>query len=105
MSKMWFTIRSVLNVYEGFDVMQKSLDEFITIDHEDYEIKDNVVGESSMECRREVGKCPYCRGVRFNLHSGAMYLYFKNSRVRVLADMEHIYSRYREGLIENIIFL
>ncbi len=50
-------------MYEGFDVMQKSLDEFITVDDEDYEIKDNVVGESSMECKREAGKCPYCGGV------------------------------------------
>ncbi len=50
MSKMWFTIRSILNVYERFDVIQKSLDGFISID---YEIKDNMVRESSIECRRE----------------------------------------------------
>ena len=52
--------------------------------------------------------CEYCRlrgRGKFKLYPGSIFLYFKDGRLRVLADIDHVYHKCREGLKENIVFL
>jgi len=42
---------------------------------------------------------------KFKLHPGAVYLYLKDGKIRVSADMDYVYQNCRRGLIQNIRFL
>ena len=57
-----------------------------------------------MRRRRDARSCQYCGGVTFKLHSGSVYLYVRDGKLKALADMK-IYNGCREGLKENIRFL
>jgi hypothetical protein len=42
---------------------------------------------------------------RYTLHAGSIFLYVRNGRLKALADIDHVFHKYREGLIDNIGFL
>ncbi|MCL7397073.1 MAG: hypothetical protein LZ167_06635, partial [Thaumarchaeota archaeon] len=56
----------------------------------------------------ELHVCEYCclkgRG-RYTLHAGSIFLYVKDRKLKALADIDHVYYKCREGLIDNIGFL
>jgi hypothetical protein len=39
---------------------------------------------------------------RYTLHLGSIFLYVKDGELKVLADIDHVYYKCREGLIDNI---
>jgi len=56
----------------------------------------------------EAGECRYCSLMdegRYKLHPGALNLYYKDERLKAIADLDHVYDKCREGLKENIRFL
>jgi len=95
---------------------QKSLDEYFTLDgHIGEETVDEVEEEhieqssgESPQLASESHVCEYCglkgRG-RYTLHAGSIFLYVKDGKQKVLADIDHVYHKCREGLIDNIVFL
>ncbi|MEN2975439.1 MAG: hypothetical protein ABDH32_07720 [Candidatus Caldarchaeales archaeon] len=69
------------------------------------------VGEEKMDTYSTVSdvrdpekssRCPCCGGILYRLHSGAMYLYVRGGRFRVLADMDHVYDKCKYGFIDNL---
>jgi hypothetical protein len=42
---------------------------------------------------------------RYTLHAGSIFLYVRNGRLKALADIDHVFHKCREGLIDNIGFL
>jgi len=42
---------------------------------------------------------------KFKLHPGSLFIYFKDGRLKAIADIDHVYHKCREGLKENIRFL
>jgi hypothetical protein len=42
---------------------------------------------------------------RYTLHPGSISLYVKDGKLKVLADIDHVYYKCRGGLIDNIGFL
>jgi hypothetical protein len=42
---------------------------------------------------------------RYTLHAGSIFLYIKDGSLKALADIDHVYYKCREGLIDNIGFL
>jgi len=51
---------------------------------------------------RHESRCPYCDEWVGKLHAGSIYLYVKNGRLTALADMNHVYEKCRNGLVENL---
>ena len=52
--------------------------------------------------------CEYCRlrgRGKFKLHPDSLYLYFKDGRLKAIADIDHVYDKCREDLKENVRFL
>jgi hypothetical protein len=41
---------------------------------------------------------------RYTLHAGSIFLYVRNGRLKALADIDHVFHKCREGLIDNISF-
>ena len=71
---------------------------------EDFE-RDADARTAVLRRRRDARVCQHCGGVVFKLHSGSMYLYVRDGKVKALADMKHVYYECSEGLKENIVFL
>jgi len=42
---------------------------------------------------------------KYIFHPGSIFLYVKDGELRVLGDIDHVYHKCREGLIDNIGFL
>jgi len=42
---------------------------------------------------------------KYIFHPGSIFLYVKDGKLKVLADIDHVYYKCREGLIDNIVFL
>jgi hypothetical protein len=95
---------------------QKSLDEYYTLD--EYleeetvdEVEEEPIEQSSGESPEHVSelhRCEYCglKGrKRYILHAGSIFLYVKDGKLKALADIDHVYYKCREGLIDNISFL
>jgi hypothetical protein len=87
---------------------QTSLDEYYTLDEylerETVEVEDETVGEPDTK----PSKCNYCvlKNVKkYILHPGSIFLYVKDGKLKALADINHVYHKCREGLIDNIVFL
>jgi hypothetical protein len=86
---------------------QTSLDEYYTLDEhveENVEVGEETVGEADAK----PSKCNYCilKDVKkYIFHPGAVSLYVKDGKLKVLADIDHVYHKCREGLIDNIGFL
>jgi hypothetical protein len=92
------------------------LDEYFTLDgHIGEETVDEVEEEhikqssgESPQTASESHGCEYCclkgRG-RYTLHAGSIFLYVKDGKLKALADIDHVYHKCREGLIDNIGFL
>jgi len=87
---------------------QTSLDEYYTLDEylekETVEVEEETVGEADTK----PSKCNYCvlKDVKkYIFHPGAVSLYVKDGKLKVLADIDHVYHKCREGLIDNICFL
>ena len=60
---------------------------------------------SDVKDPRHESRCLYCDEWVGRLHGGAIYLYTKYGRLYALADMDHVFDRCKNGLIENIRFL
>jgi hypothetical protein len=87
---------------------QTTLDEYYTLDEhvegETVEVEEETVGEPATE----PSKCSYCvlKDVKkYIFHPGSIFLYVKDGELKVLADIDHVYYKCREGLIDNIGFL
>jgi len=87
---------------------QTSLDEYYTLDEhlekETVEVEEETVGEPVTEA----SKCNYCvlKDVKkYIFHPGSIFLYVKDGKLKALADIDHVYHKCREGLIDNIGFL
>jgi hypothetical protein len=87
---------------------QTSLDEYYTLDEhvekETVEVEEEAVGEPDTK----PSKCNYCvlkDMEKYIFHPGAVSLYVKDGKLKVLADIDHVYYKCREGLIDNIGFL
>jgi len=87
---------------------QTTLDEYYTLDEhverETVEVEDETVGEPDTK----PSKCNYCvlKDVKkYILHPGSIFLYVKDGKLKTLADIDHVYHKCREGLIDNIVFL
>jgi hypothetical protein len=42
---------------------------------------------------------------KYIFHPGSIFLYVKDGKLKALADIDHVYYKCREGLIDNIVFL
>jgi hypothetical protein len=81
---------------------QTSLDEYYTLD-EHREEEETVEESDTKPC-----KCNYCilkEMKKYIFHPGSIFLYFKDGELRVLGDIDHVYHKCRESLIDNIGFL
>jgi hypothetical protein len=77
------------------------LDEYI---EENVEVEEETVGETDTK----PSKCNYCilkEMEKYIFHPGSIFLYVKDGKLKVLADIDHVYYKCREGLIDNIGFL
>jgi len=77
------------------------LDEYI---EENVEVEEETVGETDTK----PNKCNYCilkEMEKYIFHPGSIFLYVKDGKLKVLADIDHVYYKCREGLIDNIVFL
>jgi hypothetical protein len=77
------------------------LDEYI---EENVEVEEETVGETDTK----PSKCNYCilkEMEKYIFHPGSIFLYVKDGKLKVLADIDHVYYKCREGLIDNIVFL
>jgi hypothetical protein len=91
---------------------QTSLYEYYTLDeHLEEETVDEVEEEhieQSPQPASELHGCEYCglkgRG-RYILHAGSIFLYVKDGKMKALADIDYVYYKCRDGLIDNIGFL
>jgi hypothetical protein len=95
---------------------QTSLYEYYTLDeHLEEETVDEVEEEhmeqssgESPEYASELHGCEYYslrgRG-RYTLHAGSIFLYVKDGKMKALADIDYVYYKCRDGLIDNIGFL
>jgi len=88
--------------------LQTYLDEYMD---GEVEAKEEYVVDSWEEApvgNVEFEGCEYCglrgRG-KFTLHPDSLFLYFKDGRLKAIADIDHVYDKCREGLKENIRFL
>jgi len=80
---------------------QTSLDEYYTLDEH---LEEETVGEPDTK----PSKCNYCvlKDVKkYIFHPGSIFLYVKDGELKALADIDHVYHKCREGLIDNIGFL
>jgi hypothetical protein len=74
------------------------------VERETVEVEDETVGEPDTK----PSKCNYCvlKNVKkYILHPGSIFLYVKDGKLKALADIDHVYHKCREGLIDNIVFL
>jgi hypothetical protein len=79
---------------------QTSLDEYYTLD-EHLEEEDVKVEE---ETDTKPSKCNYFvlkSMKKYIFHPGSIFLYFKDGKLKVLADIDHVYHKCRDGLIDN----
>ena len=77
------------------------MDEYI---EENVEVEEETVGETDTK----PSKCNYCilkEMEKYIFHPGSIFLYVKDGKLKVLADIYHVYYKCREGLIDNIVFL
>ena len=85
---------------------QTSLDEYVD---GEVEAKEEYVVNSEEEApvgNVEFEGCEYCRlrgRGKFKLHPDSLFIYFKDGRLKAIADIDHVYHKCREGLKENII--
>jgi hypothetical protein len=87
---------------------QTSLDEYYTLDEHIEEETVKVEEETIEETDTKFSKCNYCilkEMKKYIFHPGSIHLYFKDGGLRVLANIDHVYHKCREGLIDNISFL
>jgi len=95
------------------DEAQTSLDIFLS--HEDDvkggngvigdEVGENVVLENCVDVSEATLKenmCPCFMGMPTRLHVGAMYVFMHTDPPTVLADIDHVYYKCRNGLVFNI---
>jgi hypothetical protein len=85
MLEVWSSIRSIID-----DGLPEPLDDYI----DSVEVQCEYYGLSSLKS-----------GGKLTLHPGAIYLYFKDGILKVLADIDHVYHRCEKGLKDNIRFL
>jgi hypothetical protein len=74
------------------------------VERETVEVEEETVGEPDTK----PSKCNYCvlKDVKkYILHPGSIFLYVKDGKLKTLADIDHVYHKCREGLIDNIVFL
>jgi len=87
---------------------QTYLDEYMD---GEVEAKEEYVVDSEEEApvgNVELEECEYCRlrgRGKFKIHPGSVFVYFKDGRLKAIADIDHVYDKCREGLKENIRFL
>jgi len=82
--------------------LQTYLDEYMD---GEVKTKEEYVVDSEEEApvgNVELEGCEYCRlrsRRKFTLHPGSVFIYFKDGRLRVLADMDYVYRNCRRGYI------
>jgi hypothetical protein len=83
---------------------QTSLDEYYTLDeHLEEEETVKVEKEHVEESNTKPSKCNYCilkNMKKYIFHPASIFLYFKDGKLKALADIDHVYHKCREGLTD-----